>query len=65
MYHGAGGVQEGLRDMQEAAKNSACSKQRRTLQAACSKQRIVQHAASALSTCSEASIPLEGFIYID
>ena len=49
----------------EAAKNSACSKQRRTLQAACSKQRIVQHAASALSTCSEASIPLEGFMYID
>ena len=58
-------VQHRGRNFAASSENSACSKQRCTLQAACSKQRIVQHAASAQSTCSEASTPLERFICID
>ena len=50
------------RDFAASSEIAACITQRCMQQAACSKQRKVQHAASAQSTCSEASTPLERFI---
>ena len=55
-------VQHRERDFAASSEIAACIKQRSMQQAACSNQRKVQHAASAQSTCSEASTPLERFI---